>query len=84
MLQETILRTPPMPQNSSQRSPRVPKVLRVKYHPSSVVRDEIGWQVSKVLDPNGHQPRYAVAVHSLCEYDILLAHSMFTLTVNVA
>ena len=65
------------PQDSPRRSPRVPKAPRIKFDPSNVVKDEIGWQLSKVLDLNGCQPRCAVAVHGLCEYDILLAHSMF-------
>ena len=70
--------TPPTLQDSPRRSPRVPKAPRVKFDPSSVVKDEIGWQLSKVMDLNGCQPRCAVAVHGLSEYDILLAHSMFT------
>ena len=41
------------------------------------MKDEIGWQLSKVLDLNGSQPHCAVTVHCLYEYDILLAHSMF-------
>lgn len=71
--------TPPprMPQKESpRRSPRVP-TLKVKFDPSNVVKDEIGWQLSKVMDLNGCQPRCATAVHGMCEYDILLAHSMF-------
>ena len=41
---------------SPRRSRRVPK-LKVKFDPSNVVKDEIGWQLSKVMDLNGCQPR---------------------------
>ena len=64
------------PQDSPRRSPRVPEV-KVKFDPSSIVKNETSWQLSKVLDLNGRQPRCAIVVHGLCEYDILLAHSMF-------
>jgi hypothetical protein len=65
------------PQDSPRRSPSVPKAPRTKFDPRNVVKDEIGWQLSQVLDLNGCQPRCAVFVHGLCEYDMLLAHSMF-------
>lgn len=59
------------------RSPRVPKV-KAKFDPSSVVKDDVGWQLSKVAELNGCSPHCAIKVHGLGEYDLLLAHSMFT------
>ena len=60
-------------------SPRVPKAPKPKFDPSNVVKDSIGWQLSKVLELNGCQPRCAVYIHGLTEYDdVLLAHSIFS------
>ena len=59
------------------RSPRVPKV-KPKFDPSSIVKDELGWQLSKVMELNGCNPQCAKNVHDLHEHDILIAHAMFT------
>ena len=62
---------------SPRRSPRIKKP-RAKFDPTNIVKEEIGWQLSKVMELNGCQPCCAVSVHGLNEYDVLLCHSMFT------
>lgn len=73
--------TPPRP--NSVTTPPVPVSVclsekQAKYDPSCAVRDEIGWQLSRVMQLNGCQPQCAKTLHGLHEYDALLAHSMFT------
>lgn len=77
--QHNIFETPAKEQSSNKlwRSPRVPKA-RLKFDPSNIVKDDVGWQLSKVVELNGCLPHCAIKVHGLGEYDLLLAHSMFT------
>ena len=52
---------------------------KAKFDPSNVVKDAGSiWQLSKVMELNGCNPCCASKVHGLTEYDILLAHSMFS------
>ena len=59
------------------RSPRVSQA-KITFDPSSIVKDELGWQLSKVMELNGCNPQCAISVHDLNEHDILIAHAMFT------
>ena len=51
---------------------------KLKFDASSAVVHEIdGWQLSKVMDLTGCKAECARNVHSLSEYDVLMAHSSF-------
>ena len=49
-----------------------------KFDPSSIVKDELGWQLSKVMELNGCNPQCAIRVHDLNEHNVLIAHAMLT------
>ena len=58
------------------RNPQVSQA-KIKFNPSSIVKDELGWQLSKVMKLNGCNPQCAISVHDLNEH-ILIVHAMFT------